>query len=450
MPTSIRAITRIQDADDAPVLGASTDGHALLWDNATDAFVVRDAAAVRDGSPVGAFSSMVTGYQPTVTIGGASGWAYPVGVRQNFRYVVIPFLATTAERFPRTAYVAIRENNSTGALLAATVAGVSCSDTVSQYAIVADFGESIVNAGGVPLWVGFETDGLVTLFWAALNTYPVASGYPQVAYSQFGLPITPAWATLSGTQYAFWTEFYRSSDEIIYAIHSVNGHAVAGLIGPGMTITPGLIAHTMLGNTNTTGASSAASSTFSGWGQYAGNVSAFNAVKFRFFPFNPANMPTTVIVRVRRMPLDAGTWNTGTPATWEIIAQSQAIRLEYISPNAWVPVVAALDRTAAGQCWVEVATDGYIGLDANGGPNYAINGSYVTGKSLVSTLTQNRSGAANYTMFLGMAAGSALGSLALDHAGWRGVCALAGGAALAALAVRLWPRPQRAAVLAAR
>lgn len=54
------------------------------------------------------------------------------------------------------------------------------------------------------------------------------------------------------------------------------------------------------------------------------------------------------------------------------------------------------------------------------------------------------------SMFLGMAAGSALGSLALDHAGWRGVCALAGGAALAALAVRLWPRPQRAAVLAAR
>lgn len=43
-------------------------------------------------------------------------------------------------------------------------------------------------------------------------------------------------------------------------------------------------------------------------------------------------------------------------------------------------------------------------------------------------------------MFVAMAIGSALGSLALDQAGWRGVCALAGGAGLAALAVRMWPR----------
>ncbi len=42
-------------------------------------------------------------------------------------------------------------------------------------------------------------------------------------------------------------------------------------------------------------------------------------------------------------------------------------------------------------------------------------------------------------MFVGMAGGSALGSLALDLAGWRGLSAFAGSAALAALAVRLWP-----------
>jgi len=46
-------------------------------------------------------------------------------------------------------------------------------------------------------------------------------------------------------------------------------------------------------------------------------------------------------------------------------------------------------------------------------------------------------------MFVGMAGGSALGSLALDLAGWRGLSAFAGSAALAALAVRLWPHRPR-------
>jgi len=43
-------------------------------------------------------------------------------------------------------------------------------------------------------------------------------------------------------------------------------------------------------------------------------------------------------------------------------------------------------------------------------------------------------------MFVGMAGGSALGSLALDFAGWRAVSLLAAAAALVALEVRLWPR----------
>jgi len=43
-------------------------------------------------------------------------------------------------------------------------------------------------------------------------------------------------------------------------------------------------------------------------------------------------------------------------------------------------------------------------------------------------------------MFIGMAAGSALGALALAAWGWAGVTGLATGTAAAALAVRLWPR----------
>ncbi|MET3443353.1 putative MFS family arabinose efflux permease [Variovorax paradoxus] len=44
------------------------------------------------------------------------------------------------------------------------------------------------------------------------------------------------------------------------------------------------------------------------------------------------------------------------------------------------------------------------------------------------------------SMFIGMAAGSALGALALAQWGWVGVTGLATGTAAAALAVRLWPR----------
>lgn len=39
MSIAIRTITRLQDADDAPPLGAGQNGHALTWNNATGAFV---------------------------------------------------------------------------------------------------------------------------------------------------------------------------------------------------------------------------------------------------------------------------------------------------------------------------------------------------------------------------------------------------------------------------
>jgi predicted MFS family arabinose efflux permease len=42
-------------------------------------------------------------------------------------------------------------------------------------------------------------------------------------------------------------------------------------------------------------------------------------------------------------------------------------------------------------------------------------------------------------MFIGMASGSALGSMILTYAGWRGLSMFAAAAALAALLVRVWP-----------
>jgi hypothetical protein len=43
------------------------------------------------------------------------------------------------------------------------------------------------------------------------------------------------------------------------------------------------------------------------------------------------------------------------------------------------------------------------------------------------------------TVFIGMATGSALGSLALAHWGWMAVTALSASAAALALVVRMWP-----------
>jgi predicted MFS family arabinose efflux permease len=47
-------------------------------------------------------------------------------------------------------------------------------------------------------------------------------------------------------------------------------------------------------------------------------------------------------------------------------------------------------------------------------------------------------------MFIGMAAGAALGSLALSQWGWVGVVALATATSLAALAARMWRRTAQA------
>ena len=53
-------------------------------------------------------------------------------------------------------------------------------------------------------------------------------------------------------------------------------------------------------------------------------------------------------------------------------------------------------------------------------------------------------------VFVGMAAGGALGSLALAHWGWTGVTLVAAGAAALALGLRVWPAPGSRAVIAAR
>lgn len=53
-------------------------------------------------------------------------------------------------------------------------------------------------------------------------------------------------------------------------------------------------------------------------------------------------------------------------------------------------------------------------------------------------------------VFIGMAAGGALGSLALAHWGWTGVTVVAAGAAALALGLRVWPAARGGAIIAVR
>jgi len=63
MSVAIRSIVRVQDADDAPTLGAGQDGYALTWDNASGAFVATalfSGGLLATGATTGATSQAQT------------------------------------------------------------------------------------------------------------------------------------------------------------------------------------------------------------------------------------------------------------------------------------------------------------------------------------------------------------------------------------------------------
>ncbi|EGJ11667.1 MFS family transporter, partial [Rubrivivax benzoatilyticus JA2 = ATCC BAA-35] len=77
------------------------------------------------------------------------------------------------------------------------------------------------------------------------------------------------------------------------------------------------------------------------------------------------------------------------------------------------------------------------------GFDFAIQASLVSHQTLVYGLEPEARSRLNAllftTIFVGMAAGSALGGVALTHGGWLGMVALASAASLAALVLRLRP-----------
>lgn len=84
MSVAIRTITRLQDADDAPSLGAGQDGYALTWDNASGAFAMAAVSGVylplAGGTMTGALDFDYQGasklYANVLTVNAAGGADY--------------------------------------------------------------------------------------------------------------------------------------------------------------------------------------------------------------------------------------------------------------------------------------------------------------------------------------------------------------------------------------
>ena len=367
MSVAQRSITRVQDADDfGSIPGAGNDGYTPVWDNDAGEFVLSAAAAAVAGEPLGVLSSTTgTAVFNNTGVSTISGWAWPVGVRQNFRTVVIPFFATSEVRLPKAASVVIRENNSAGALLGSAYVGLDCSETGKTYAIVADFGAEIANHGAVPLWIGVECDGSAAFYVVAFGTYPVASGYAQVAWSSKSDPLSPSWVAY-GTQYLLAVSFFREASAASSVVSDVSGAAIARVVSPLLPIMPGI---RISGQMGTPAASFPyfTSGTFSGWGQYIGDVTEpINAISTRVYLF-AANPPSQAVVYVRRMPTDTGEWAAGDMHKWEIVATSNVISLDGVAAGTFVRVVFALDRSVSGKLYVEVVANGGMCLDLGTG-----------------------------------------------------------------------------------
>lgn len=107
MPVAIRAITRIQDADDAPTLGAGQDGFVLTWDNASGAFV---AEAMPSAVTPGGSNTQVQ-FNDAGAFGGDAGMTYDAA---NDALTVAGRIITPVIRPASDSTTAVRIQNAAG------------------------------------------------------------------------------------------------------------------------------------------------------------------------------------------------------------------------------------------------------------------------------------------------------------------------------------------------
>lgn len=339
------------------------------------------------------WSTLPAGTSNVAAVGAANticGWAfYAHTPGASFNRLEIPFICTQAEYIPTAFFVRIRHTNKNGAILATGTAAVSASVSVEE---IADVVLSATVTTAQPIWVEIITDGRVQMYnvttsgGSAVYATPT---YPQTEYWTDINQSTPSASIASGSQrlYQFNAFFDDSTASTRHLSSDFSADLnLTGWPGRIASVHPSLVETASIGVINWT--ANVSSSSFSGWGFYAGNqTTSFNAVALWLRAFNASFVPKVGVLRVRQMPADSGTWGSTNPAAWTVLAETKVTQLG-LTASTWRQVVFALPKSCSGHVWIEFQTDGYVAVSMNAGgtatPTYASppTTAYITGSLL--------------------------------------------------------------------
>jgi lysophospholipase L1-like esterase len=362
-----------------------------VLDQAVDPVVARGIQRQPGAAVV--WSTLPAGTTNVPAVGAANsicGWAFYAGTpAASFSRIAIPFICTQAEYVPTAFLVRIRHTDQSGAILATGTAAVAASLSVEE---VAEVTLSATVTTAQPIWVEIITDGRVQMYnittAASAAVYPTPT-YPQTRYWTDINQSNPGATALSGSQrlYHFWSYADDSTASTRKLASDLGADMnLTGWPGRVASVHPSLIETASIGTVNWT--ANVSSSTFSGWGFYAGNqTTSFNAVALWLRAFNASFVAKVGVLRIRQMPADSGTWSSTNPASWTILAESRITQLG-LAASTWRQVVFALPKSVSGHVWIEFQTDGYTAVSMNAGgtatPTYAAPPTtcYVTGSLL--------------------------------------------------------------------
>lgn len=305
-----------------------------------------------------------------------TGWGFAVGVRQNFQRILMKIRAADPANPPTAIYCEIRANDAAGELLGSLTQAMNVPLPAVDFRVNLTFPAPIVNAAADKLWIAYKCNAPIRAFTSPTSAFPVAGGHAATKYSESTDITVKTWPSAGSSQVSNYVEFYTGAGAAAYALDDpTDDRHRRAWARPGFLPVAGLGLPA--------GGPSSSTSTFSGWGQYVGNIAApFNMVRIPIYPFDAALLPTEVIARVRRMPASTAEWQT--PAVnWEILAESTVLKLGTLTEDTPVTVEFLLNANVSGHCWVEFLTDGHCSpLNATGTPVYPYKQQYSTSKDL--------------------------------------------------------------------
>ena len=245
-----------------------------------------------------------------------TGWGFPVGSPTNFGRVTFPLRSSVDGYVPTAVRVRVREGDYTGAILADITDSVALEIGVRRN-VSAVFDTTVTNASATNLWVEIITNGRIDEYQTSVISYPT----PTARYWTDANVTSPAAVPLAAvTQRNYPVTFYREDTSAFALAMSgtfatyVNG---SDLISRIATPSYGLSIGKTIGAPDTVNLWAA--STFSGSGQYIGNITNANTFSFWIYPWDDTALPSQVRVHVREMPTDVTQW-TNNPNTWTIVA----------------------------------------------------------------------------------------------------------------------------------